>query len=154
MIMLIALVFIFIFCTHCPASNNLASCGQYFCNFIWLLIKLLLLLLLIIADLSGRRRQSPIAPGGEDQSLGTKDTLSIGPVDTHWSHVYINSVRFIYLFIYLGLLILCFVIKVANENVLKLCILVRSHWYYEVFIYMISASYFLGKVAYQVNGFV
>ena len=25
---------------------------------------------------------------------------------------------------------------------------------YEVFIYMISASYFLGKVAYQVNGFV
>ena len=33
----------------------------------------------------------------------------------------------IYLFIYLGLLILCFVIKVANENVLKLCVLVQSH---------------------------
>ena len=54
-----------------------------------------------------------------------------------------------YLFIYLGLLILYFVIKVSNENVLKLCVLVRSHWYYEVFIYMISASYFLGKVAPQ-----
>ena len=50
---------------------------------------------MIIADLSGRRRQSPIALGGEDQSLSTKDTLSTGPVDTHWSHVYINSVRYI-----------------------------------------------------------
>ena len=86
----------------------------------------MLLLLLIIAELSGRHRQSPIVLGGEDQSLGTKDTLSIGP---HWSHVFINSVRFIYLFIYLGLLVLCFVIKVANENVLKLYILVRGHWY-------------------------
>ena len=65
------------------------------------LLLLLLLLLLIIAELSGRHRQSPIVLGGEDQSLGTKDTLSIGPVDTHSSHVYINSVRFIYLFIYL-----------------------------------------------------
>ena len=44
---------------------------------------LLLLLLLIIAELSGRHGQSPIVLGGEDQSLGTKDTLSIGPVDTH-----------------------------------------------------------------------
>ena len=44
---------------------------------------LLLLLLLIIAELSGRHKQSPIVLGGEDQSLGIKDTLSIGPVDTH-----------------------------------------------------------------------
>ena len=43
----------------------------------------LLLLLLIIAELRGRHRQSPIVLGGEDQSLGIKDTLSIGPVDTH-----------------------------------------------------------------------
>ena len=28
-----------IFCTHCPTSNSLASCGRYFCNFICLLIK-------------------------------------------------------------------------------------------------------------------
>ena len=27
------------FCTHCLASNSFASCGQYFCNFICLLIK-------------------------------------------------------------------------------------------------------------------
>ena len=57
----------------------------------------------------------------KDQSVGTKDILSITPVDTHWSHVYINSVRLSYLLIYLGLFILCFVTKVANENVLKLC---------------------------------
>ena len=85
--MLIALVSIFIFCTHCPASNSLVSCGQYFCKFmVYVFINkvlLLLLLLLIIAELSGRHRQSPIVLGGEDQSLGTKDTLSIGPVDTH-----------------------------------------------------------------------
>ena len=49
---------------------------------------MLLLLLLIIAELSGRHRQSPIVLGGEDESLGTKDILSIGPVDTHRSHVY------------------------------------------------------------------
>ena len=34
------------------------------------------------------------------------------------------------------------------------CTLVGSHWYYGVFIYMISTSYFLGKDAHQVNGFV
>ena len=34
--------------------------------------------------------------GGEGQSLGTKDTLSIGPVHTHWSHVLINPVSDIY----------------------------------------------------------
>ena len=55
---------------------------------------LLLLLLLIIAELSGRHRQSPIVLGGEDQSLGTKDTLSIGPLDTQGSHVFINPVRY------------------------------------------------------------
>ena len=38
---------------------------------------------MIIEELSGRHRQSPIVLGGEDQSLGTKDTLGIGPVDTH-----------------------------------------------------------------------
>ena len=37
---------------------------------------------MIIAELSGRRRQSPIVLGGEGQSLGTKDVLNIGPVDT------------------------------------------------------------------------
>ena len=35
---LIALVSIFIFRTHCPASNRLASCGQYFCSVICLII--------------------------------------------------------------------------------------------------------------------
>ena len=65
-------------------------------------------------------RQSPIVLGGEDQSLGTKDTLNIGLAAMFTS---IQSD----LFIYLGLLILCFVIKVSNENVLKLCVLVRSH---------------------------
>ena len=37
----------------------------------------------VVVELSGRRRQSSIVLGGEDRSLGTKDTLSIGPVDTH-----------------------------------------------------------------------
>ena len=48
---------------------------------------------MIIAELSGRCRQSPIDPGGEGQSLGTKDALSIGPVETHWSHVFTKSVN-------------------------------------------------------------
>ena len=30
---------------------------------------------------------------GEGQSFGVKDIITWGPVDTHWSHVYINSVR-------------------------------------------------------------
>ena len=50
---------------------------------------------MIIAEFSGRRRQIPIVLGGEGQSLGTNDTFSIGPVDTHCSHVYINSVKYI-----------------------------------------------------------
>ena len=50
-------------------------------------------MIMIIAELSVRHRQSPIFLGGEGQSLDTKDILSIGPVDTHSSHVYINSVR-------------------------------------------------------------
>jgi len=45
---------------------------------------------MIIAELSGRWRQSPIVLDGEGQSLGTKDTLSIGPLDTQWRHVFIN----------------------------------------------------------------
>ena len=40
-------------------------------------------LVLIIAELGGRSRQSPIVLGGEGQSLGTKDALSIRPVNTH-----------------------------------------------------------------------
>ena len=41
------------------------------------------MIIIIIAELSGRRIQSPIVLGEEDQSLGTKDKLSIGPLDTH-----------------------------------------------------------------------
>ena len=44
---------------------------------------LLRMLIMIIVELIGRRRQSPILLGREGQSLGTKDTLNIGPVDTH-----------------------------------------------------------------------
>ena len=58
---------------------------------------LLRMIIMIIAELSGRCRQSPIVLGGEGQSLGTKDALSIGPLDTHWSHVFINPVRCIYI---------------------------------------------------------
>ena len=43
----------------------------------WLLTDYWLITDYWITELSGRRRQSPIALGGEDQSLGTKDTLSI-----------------------------------------------------------------------------
>ena len=55
---------------------------------------------MIIAELSGKCRQSPIVLAGEGQSLGTKDALSIGPLDTHRSHVFINPVRYIYIYIY------------------------------------------------------
>ena len=58
---------------------------------------LLRMIIMIIEELSGRCRQSPIVLGGEGQSLGTKDALSIGPLDTHWSHVFINPVRCIYI---------------------------------------------------------
>ena len=44
------------------------------------------MIIMIIKELSGRCRQSPIVLGEEGQSLGTKDTLSIGPLDTQWSH--------------------------------------------------------------------
>ena len=37
---------------------------------------------MIIGEPSGRHRQSPLVLGGEGQGLGTKDTLSIGPVGT------------------------------------------------------------------------
>ena len=59
------------------------------------------MIIMIIAELSGRCRQSPIVLGGEGQSLGTKDTLSIGPLETHWSHVFINPVSYIYIYIYI-----------------------------------------------------
>ena len=49
------------------------------------------MIIMIIAELSGRRRQSPIVQDEEGQCLGTKDTLSI---DTHRSHVYTISVRY------------------------------------------------------------
>ena len=52
------------------------------------------MIITIIAELSGRCRQSPIVLRGEGQSLGAKDSLSIGPSDTHSSHVFINPVRF------------------------------------------------------------
>ena len=51
------------------------------------------MIIIIIAELSGRCKQSPIALGGEGQGLGAKDALSIGPLDTHSSHVFINAVR-------------------------------------------------------------
>ena len=38
---------------------------------------------MIIAELCGKGGQASIVRGGESQSLGTKDTLSIKPVDTH-----------------------------------------------------------------------
>ena len=41
------------------------------------------MIIMIIAELSRRCRQSPIVLGGEGQSLGTKDALSIGHLDTH-----------------------------------------------------------------------
>ena len=41
------------------------------------------MVIMIIADLSERRRQSPIVLGGEVQSLITKDKLRIEPVDNH-----------------------------------------------------------------------
>ena len=34
------------------------------------------IIIMIIAEVSGRSRQSPIVLGGEGQSLGTKDILS------------------------------------------------------------------------------
>ena len=46
---------------------------------------------MIIAEPSGRCRQSPIVLGGEGQSLATKDTLSIGPV-----YIYM----YVYIYIY------------------------------------------------------
>ena len=41
------------------------------------------MIIMTIAELNGRCRQSPIVLGGEGQSLCTKDTLSIEPLDTH-----------------------------------------------------------------------
>ena len=57
---------------------------------------LLRIIIMIIVEFSGRHRQSPSVLGGEGQSLGTctKDIVSWGLVDTHWSHVYLSSVRY------------------------------------------------------------
>ena len=67
------------------------------------------MIIMTIAELSGRCRQSPIVLGGEGQSLGTKDTLSIGPLDIHWSHVIVNPVRYTPVLFSLLLLFLLFV---------------------------------------------
>ena len=53
------------------------------------------MIMMIITELCGRRRLSSRVLVGEGQSLGIKSIHSIGPVDAHWSHIYINSVRFI-----------------------------------------------------------
>ena len=53
------------------------------------------MIIMIMAELTERHKQSPSALGGEGQSLGTKDVISVGPVDTHWSHVYKNEVKLI-----------------------------------------------------------
>ena len=52
------------------------------------------MIIMIIAELSGRCRHSPIVLGGKGQSLGTKDALIMGPLDTHWSYVFINPARY------------------------------------------------------------
>ena len=59
------------------------------------------MIIMTIAELTGRCRQSPIVLGGEGESLGTKDALSIGPLDTHWRNVFINPVRYVYIYIYI-----------------------------------------------------
>ena len=49
------------------------------------------MIMMIIAELSGRRRQSPIVHGEEGQCLGTKDTLSIDLTEamfTQMSQIY------------------------------------------------------------------
>ena len=49
------------------------------------------MIIMIIAVLSGRCRRSPIVLGGEGQSLGTKDALSIGALDTHFRLWFIHE---------------------------------------------------------------
>ena len=57
MIMLITSVSIFIFCTHFPALNSLASCGQYFCKFICLLIKFCVVVVVVVVVVDNYRAQ-------------------------------------------------------------------------------------------------
>ena len=49
------------------------------------------MIIMIIAVLSGRCIRSPIVLGGEGQSLGTKDALSIGALDTHFRLWFIHE---------------------------------------------------------------
>ena len=97
MIMLIALASSFIFCTHCPASNSLASYGQYVCKFICLLIKICCCCCWYYCRAQWEAQTVTHCPGWG----GSKSWYKGHTKHTHWSHVYINSVRFIYLFIYL-----------------------------------------------------
>ena len=48
---------------------------------------------MLIAELSGRRRKSPSVLGGEGQSLGTQDILSIAPVDTHVTEAMFTQIQ-------------------------------------------------------------
>ena len=79
--MLIALVSILIFARIVSPRISLLAAGNTTVSLF--VYKYSLLLLLIIAELSGRHSHPLSCMGGEDQSLGTKDILSIGPVDTH-----------------------------------------------------------------------
>ena len=45
------------------------------------------MIMMIIAELSGRRRQSPIVHGEEGQCLGTKDTLSIDLTEAMFTQI-------------------------------------------------------------------
>ena len=49
------------------------------------------MIIMIIAELSGRRRQSPIVHGEEGQCLGTKDTLSIDLTEAMFTQIQIYS---------------------------------------------------------------
>ena len=57
------------------------------------------MIIMIIAELSGRCRQSPIVLGGEGQSLRTKDALSIGPLENHLKPCFHKSSQS-YIYIY------------------------------------------------------
>ena len=94
--------------------------------------------------------------------LGDNYTLSFSLLNTCTvltrcknRHTYISHLRRrisidIYLIIFIYLFRLIYFMLCTKWK----CTLVGSHWYYGVFIYMISTSYFLGKDAHQVNGFV
>ena len=45
------------------------------------------MIMMIIAELSGRRKQSPIVHGEEGQCLGTKDTFSIDLTEAMFTQI-------------------------------------------------------------------